>query len=77
MFTGPESIRYLVILYSVSCFCALCHPKVSLKIFIDVQENLTQFNSSLKIDKEDLSKVITDLNSKTRESTANSDMQPS
>ena len=38
---------------------------------------LTQFNSSLKIDKEDLSKVITDLNSKTRESTANSDMQPS
>ena len=60
----------------ITFFCALCHPKVSLalKIFIDVQENLIQFNSKLKIVKEYLSKVITDLNSKTRESNANSDI---
>ena len=54
--------------FCVTFFCSLCHPKVSLalKIFIDIQENLIQFNSKLKIVKEYLSKVITDLNSKTR-----------
>ena len=45
----------------------------SLKNFINIQENLIQFSSKLKIVKEYLSKVITDLNSK-QESNANSDI---
>ena len=76
MFTG----EYKVLGNSSFCIMFFVHcvtQKFVLKFFINVQENLTQFNSSLKIDKEDLFKVITDLNSKTRESTVNSDMQPS
>ena len=52
MFTGEYKVL------GKSSFCimlfVLCvTQKLVLKFFIDVQENLTQFNSSLKIDKED------------------------
>ena len=74
--------EYKVLGNSSSCvmfFCTFCCPKVSLalKIFNDIQENLTQLNSRLKTVEESLSMTITDPNSKINEPSGPSVHSPS